>query len=334
MHVSTESTALDFTEVAAPPEARRPEGRPRFGRLDRVGAWLAACQGRPVPRLERTRVVVFAGDHGIAAKGVSARSPEATRELRDALREGGTALAALAELAGTSVRVLDVAVDSEDDAEFRVRRASGSIDVEDALSTEETEQAVRTGMWAADAEIDEGADLLVAAELGVGATTPASTLVSALTGTEPVAVIGRGSGIDDHGWMRKAVAVRDALRRARPVVTEPLRLLATVGGADIAALAGFLAQAAARRTPVLLDGVCVCAAALMAEELAPGARAWWIAAHRTTEPAHDVALEHLDLDPVLDLGIAESGGCGAVAVLPLIRMAAALTESPGEPSLA
>ncbi len=174
--------------------------------------------------------------------------------------------------------------------------------------------------------MDEGADLLVPTELGVGASTPAATLVAALTGTEPVAVVGRGSGIDDNTWMRKAAAVRDALRRARPVVTEPLELLRTAGGADLAALAGFLAQAAVRRTPVLLDDLSVCAAALLAEELAPGARSWWAAAHRTTEPAHAVALEHLDLEPLVDLGIAEGAGTGAVALLPLLANAARLAE--------
>jgi nicotinate-nucleotide--dimethylbenzimidazole phosphoribosyltransferase len=128
--------------------------------------------------------------------------------------------------------------------------------------------------------------------------------------------------------MRKAAAIRDALRRARPVITEPLALLRTVGGADLAAIAGFLAQAAVRRTPVLLDGLAVCAAALLAEELAPGARSWWMATHRTTEPAHALALEHLDLSPLVDFGIAEGAGTGAAALVPLLSMAATLRRTP------
>lgn len=238
------------------------------------------------------------------------------------LRTGGTPLGLLAERAGAGIRVVDVAVDDDEHSESRVRRGSGSVDREDALTPEETEAAVDLGKRIADAEVDEGADLLVPAELGTGASTPAATLVAALTGTEPVAVVGRGSGIDDNTWMRKAAAVRDALRRAKPVVTEPLELVGTAGGADLAALAGFLAQAAVRRTPVLLDGLSVCAAALLAEELAPGARSWWTAAHRSTEPAHVLALEHLDLEPLLDLGVAEGSGTGAVMVLPLVAMAA------------
>jgi nicotinate-nucleotide--dimethylbenzimidazole phosphoribosyltransferase len=134
-------------------------------------------------------------------------------------------------------------------------------------------------------------------------------------------VVGRGTGVDDAGWMRKAAAIRDALRRGRPVRREPVALLRTVGGADLAAMAGFLAQAAARRTPVLLDGMVVGAAALVAEELAPGARAWWLAGHRSVEPAHTLLLEHLGLEPLLDLGMRLGEGSGALAALPLVLMA-------------
>jgi nicotinate-nucleotide--dimethylbenzimidazole phosphoribosyltransferase len=134
-------------------------------------------------------------------------------------------------------------------------------------------------------------------------------------------VVGRGTGIDDAGWMRKTVAIRDALRRARPVLGDPVALLRTAGGADIAAMAGFLAQAALRRTPVILDGLVVGAAALVAEELAPGAREWWVAGHRSVEPAHDLVLAHLQLKPLLDLQMRLGEGSGAVAALPLVQMA-------------
>ena len=130
------------------------------------------------------------------------------------------------------------------------------------------------------------------------------------------------SGIDDAAWMRKTVAIRDALRRARPVTADPVALVRSVGGADLAAIAGFLAQAAVRRTPVLLDGLVIGAAALVAEKLAPGAKDWWLAGHRSDEPAHDVVLAQLT--PILDLGMRLGEGTGAVAALPLVQMAAQL----------
>ncbi|HEY0640094.1 MAG TPA: nicotinate-nucleotide--dimethylbenzimidazole phosphoribosyltransferase [Pseudonocardiaceae bacterium] len=310
--------------VARHGELVKPDGS--LGRLEELGVWVAACQGECPPRpFARPRVVVFAGDHGIAARGVSAYPPEVTAQLVSAVLTGGAAVSVLAAAVGAGLRLVDVSVDAdspEQVSRHKVRRGSGAIDVEDALTAEETVAAVDAGRAIADEEVDGGADLLIAGDLGVGNTTPAAVLVSALTGAEPVAVVGRGSGIGDPAWMRKTVAIRDALRRARPVTAEPLALLRTVAGADLAAMAGFLAQAAVRRTPVLLDGLAVCAAAMVAEELAPGARDWWLAAHRGAEPAHDTILGHLQLVPVLDLGLRLGQGAGALTALPLVQAAA------------
>jgi nicotinate-nucleotide--dimethylbenzimidazole phosphoribosyltransferase len=326
---------VDLPSVTAPDvDARRaavarhaeldvPDGA--LGRLAELGVWLAAAQGACPPRpLARPRVVVIAGDHGIAAAGVSAHAPGDTAHQVAAVREHAAPVAVLAAVAGVSVRVVDVALDSDDPERHRVRRGSGRIDREDALTADEAEKAFAVGRALADEEVDAGADLLVPASLGVGATTPAATLVAALTSTEPVAVIGRGSGIDDAGWMRKAAAVRDALRRARPHVRDPLALLRVAGGADLAALTGFCLQAALRRTPVLLDGLVVGAAALLADELAKGAREWWLYAQRSPDPAMALVEEHLDLSPVLDLGVRLGDGTGAVAAVPLLQMAARL----------
>jgi nicotinate-nucleotide--dimethylbenzimidazole phosphoribosyltransferase len=302
-----------------------------LGRLEQIGIWLAACQGACPPRpLGRPRVVVFAGDHGIARQGVSAYPPEVTGQMVANFLAGGAAVNVLASAAGATVRVADLAVDSAEEAQagtpaqvtrHKVRRSSGRIDVEDALTGDQVHAALAAGQTIADEEVDGGADLLIAGDMGIGNTTPASVLVAALTGAEPVAVVGRGTGVDDAGWMRKTAAVRDALRRARPVRHDPVALLRTVAGADLTAIAAFLAQAAARRTPVLLDGLVVGAAALVAERLAPGASAWWLAGHRSVEPAHTLLLDHLGLDPLLDLGMRLGEGSGALAALPLVTMA-------------
>jgi len=169
--------------------------------------------------------------------------------------------------------------------------------------------------------VDAGADLLIAGDMGIGNTTPSAVVISAITGVEPIAVIGRGTGIDDDGWMRKAAVVRDARRRAMAVLSQPGALLWTVGGADLAAMVGFLAQAALRRTPVILDGVVISAAALIADDLAPGARRWWVAGHRSVEPAHDLALTRLGLAPLIDLQMRLGEGSGAVMALPLVHAA-------------
>lgn len=299
-----------------------------LGRLEDLSVWVAACQGVCPPRqFSRARVVVFAGDHGVTAAGVSAFPSEVTAQMVANFDAGGAAINVLADLAGAGVRVADIAVDADPAGTavgaHKVRRGSGNIAVEDALSAEEALAAVQAGRSIADEEVDGGADLLIAGDMGIGNTTPATTLIAALTGSEPVAVIGRGTGIDDLGWARKATAIRDALYRARTVVADPLALLRVCGGADLAAMAGFLAQAAVRRTPVLLDGVVVTAAALVAEELAPGARAWWRAGHRSTEPAHTLALQRLDLEPIVDLGMHLGEGSGAAVALPVLRAAVA-----------
>ncbi len=299
-----------------------------LGRLEELGVWASACQGACPPHpFVRPQVVVFAGDHGVAAHGVSAYPSDVTRQMVGNFLAGGAAVTVLAAAAGAAVRVVDLAVDCDPTAatalvsRHKVRRGSGAIHLQDALTDAEVGQALSAGVTIADEEIDRGADLLVAGDMGIGNTTPAAVLVAALTGTEPVAVVGRGTGIDDAGWMRKTAAIRDALRRARPVVGDPVALVRTVGGADIAAMATFLAQAALRRTPVILDGVVVGAAAMLAEELAPGARRWWVAGHRSVEPAHTLALDHLELAPILELEMRLGEGSGAVAALPLVQMA-------------
>ncbi len=298
-----------------------------LGRLEELGNWVAACQGVcPPKQFERARVVVFAGDHGVARHGVSAYPSEVTAQMVANFLAGGAAVNALAAVANATVRVADISVDADTDpvvTKHKVRRSSGAIDREDALTEDEVRAALAAGKAIADEEIDAGADLLIAGDMGIGNTTPATVLIATLTDTEPVAAVGRGTGVDDAGWSRKVAAIRDAMRRARPVVKDPVELLRVAAGADFAAIAAFLAQAAARRTPVLLDGVVVTAAALVAEDLAAGSAAWWLAGHRSTEPAHQLALQRLRLEPLLDFGMRLGEGSGALTALPLLRAAVA-----------
>jgi nicotinate-nucleotide--dimethylbenzimidazole phosphoribosyltransferase len=300
-----------------------------LGRLEELSVWVAGCQGVcPPQQFTRPRVVVFAGDHGVASAGVSAYPAEVTAQMVANIVAGGAAINALAEAAGAGVRVADMAVDVETPVSpavgaVKVRRGSGNIAVEDAMTQEETEAALAAGRRIADEEVDSGADLLIAGDMGIGNTTAATALIGVLTRTEPVAAVGRGTGIDDAGWIRKTAAVRDAMYRARRAAADPVALLAICGGADLAAMAGFCAQAAVRRTPLLLDGLVVTAAALVADRLAPGARQWWQAGHRSTEPGHTLALGHLELTPIVDLGMRLGEGTGAAVALPVLRAAVA-----------
>jgi nicotinate-nucleotide--dimethylbenzimidazole phosphoribosyltransferase len=329
-----EITAPD-PEVAVAARARqdrltKPPGS--LGRLEDLSVWVASCQGVCPPRqFQRPRVVVFAGDHGVTSAGVSAYPAEVTAQMVANFDAGGAAINVLAEAAGASVRVVDIAVDAEPLSPaigaHKVRRGSGNIAAEDAISAEEAAAAIEAGRRIADEEVDSGADLLIAGDMGIGNTTAATTLIAALTNSEPVAVVGRGTGIDDSGWARKTAAIRDALYRARGLTTDPVGLLRVCGGADFAAMAGFCAQAAVRRTPVLLDGMVVTAAALVADRLAPGARRWWQAGHRSTEPAHKFALQQLELEPIIDMRMRLGEGTGAAVALPVVRAAVAALAS-------
>ena len=310
--------------LAVPPGA--------LGRLDELGEWLAAAQHQvPVRPVAQPRVLLFAGDHGVAKLGVSARPAGTAKDLVRAVLDGASPAAVLARGAGVPVRVVDMAVDCEVDelpaevSRHRVRRGSGRIDIEDALTAEEAEAAFRAGMAIADEEADAGTDVVVLGDLSVGGTTAASTLIAALCGTDASVVTGRGGApIDDLAWMRKCAAIRDALRRARPVLGDQLELLATVGGADLTAMTGFLLQSAVRHTPVILDGVVGAACALVAQRVAFRAPDWWVAGQTSGEPAQGKALDRIALNPLLDHGVTAGEGTGALLALPLVRAAAAL----------
>ncbi|GGR02132.1 nicotinate-nucleotide--dimethylbenzimidazole phosphoribosyltransferase [Streptomyces netropsis] len=316
-------------------EERRERIGPRpgsLGRLDELGEWLAAAQGAvPVKPVERAKLLVFAGDHGIAGLGVSGGPAGGAVELVRAALDGGSSAAILARRLGAGLRVIDMSLDCdpaelpEDVTRHRVRRGSGRIDIEDALTAEEAEAAFRAGMAVADEEADSGTDLVVLGDLSVGGTTAAGTLIAALCGTDASVVTGRGgAGIDDLAWMRKCAAIRDALRRARPVLGDQLELLAACGGADLAAITGFLLQSAVRRTPVILDGVVSAACALVAQRVAFRAPDWWLAGQASGDPAQAKALDRMALNPLLDHGVTVGEGTGALLALPLVQAAAAL----------
>lgn len=302
-----------------------------LGRLGDLAVWLSAAQGEVPPRpLDDVRLVIFAGDHGVARHGVSAYPPEITGAMVRTFVIGKAGVSALAAAHGVHVRVLDLGVDDDlqgvpDDVRaHKVRRSSGAIHLEDALSADEVAQALAAGRTVADEEIDAGAQLLLSGDMGIGNTTPAAALVAAALGLPATEVTGRGTGVDDATWSHKVAIVQQALDRAGDRTEDPVETLQALGSADLAATAGYLARAAERGVPVLLDGLMSVACALTAERLAPGAAAWFAAGHRSTEPAQSLALAKLGLEPVLDLGLRLGEGSGAVAAVPVLRSAVAV----------
>ncbi|HEX3931098.1 MAG TPA: nicotinate-nucleotide--dimethylbenzimidazole phosphoribosyltransferase [Nocardioides sp.] len=313
--------------LATPPGA--------LGRLGELGVWLSACQGEVPPRaLDRVRLVIFAGDHGVAAHGVSAFPPAITGAMVRTFVAQKAGVTALARAQGVHVRVLDLGVD-EDFADldetaraaltaYKVRRGSGAIHLQDALTEQETVQALAAGAAVARDEIAAGADLLLSGDMGIGNTTPAAALVAAALGLPASEVTGRGTGVDDAVLLHKVAVVDAALERARDRLDDPVATLTALSSADLAAATGYLLGAARSGVPVLLDGLMSVACALTADRIEPGAAAWFAAGHRSTEPAQSLALAKLGLEPLLDLGLRLGEGSGAVAAVPVVRSAAAL----------
>ena len=327
--------------VAAPSAEVRAEAAERLaglatpagalGRLGDLAVWVSATQGAVPPEpVDRVRAVIFAGDHGVADHGVSAYPKAVTPAMVHTFLAGRAGVSVLAAQHGVPVRVLDIGVDDDlagvDPAvqAYKVRRGTGAIHLEDAMTPAETQTALDAGAAIAAEEIAAGAQLLISGDMGIGNTTPAAALIAASLGMPAAEVTGRGTGIDEAALTHKIDVVQAALDRAGDRVDDPIDTLTALGSADLAAAAGFMAAAARAGVPVLLDGVISVASALMAERLAPGAAAWFAAGHRSTEPAQTLALDKLGLVPVLDLGMRLGEGSGAVAAVPIVRSAALL----------
>ena len=328
-------TAIAPPDATAAAAARlRSDGQAKplgaLGRLEDLGVWLAGCQGVSPPRpLADVRVVVFAGDHGVTASGVSAYPAAITPAMVRAIAAGVAGVSVLAAANQVSVSLYDLAVDAEftdldpEISRFKLRRGSGSIDREDALTAAEVTAALAAGDRIAAEQIADGAQLLIAGDLGIGNTTVAAALIAASYGLPAAAVTGRGTGVDDATLAHKTAVIDAALARAGARAADPMERLAALGSADLAAGVGFLLGAARRGTPVLLDGLIALAEAVVAASIDPGVVAWLAAGHRSTEPGQSVALTRLGLEPLLDLGLRLGEGTGAVAAVPLLRSAVA-----------
>ena len=305
-------------------QARLTKPAGSLGALEDLSVRLAGLAGScPPPMPEPATVAVFAGDHGVHRQGVTPWPQEVTAQMVANFVAGGAVVNALARTAGADLMVVDVGVATPlhggpNLLDANVRRGTRDLAVEPALTRDEARAAVEVGIGVADALVEAGAACLLTGDMGIANTTPAATLIAAFTGTDPAEVTGRGTGIDDATYARKIAVVTAALHRHAPDPADPLGVLAAVGGLEHAALAGFVLGAAARRVPVVLDGVIAASAALAAAAFAPDAVAAMVAGHRSVEPGATVALAHLGLAPLLDLGMRLGEGSGAVLALPVV----------------
>ena len=303
-----------------------------LGRLEVLGVQLAGLAGRcPPPAPRRPVVAVFAGDHGVVAQGVTPWPQDVTAQMIANFVAGGAAINVLARAVGATVHVIDVGVAAplehlEGVHHCKVRAGTADLARGPAMENAEAIAALDTGVAIAMELVAAGHDLLVTGDMGIGNTTPTAALIAALTGHPAASVTGRGTGIDDEMLHRKFDVVAAAAARTVSYL-DPRSVLSEIGGLEIAAIAGYIVAGAAERVPVLIDGVIACAALLVAEALAPGVRELVVAGHRSSEPGATVALEHLGLEPLLDLDLRLGEGTGACLAIPIVRSAAAvLTE--------
>ena len=299
-----------------------------LGLLERIGVQLAAIAGScPPPVPERGVVGVFAGDHGVCAQGVTPWPQEVTVSMLLNMAAGGAAVNVLSRQAGASLVLTDVGVASDYPATDGVRdrnvaRGTRDMSVGPAMSRDEALRALTVGIETADEAVAAGADILLTGEMGIGNTTASSALISVFTGVGVATVTGRGTGIDDDVLARKVDVIEAAIALNTPDASDPVQVLAAVGGLEQAALAGFILGAARNRVPIILDGVIACAAACLAVALAPEAAGYLIAGHAGAEPGITEALRHLGLDPLVDLGLRLGEGSGAVLALPMVQASA------------
>ena len=287
--------------IARNAQLTKPAGS--LGRLEEIGIWYAAWRGEGRPRIEKPQVAIFAGNHGVTARGVSAFPVEVTVQMVANFQQGGAAINQLARNAGASMSVHALDLD----------RPTGDFTETVAMSDEDCVRALKTG-WDA---VNPQADLLVVGEMGIGNTTSAAAMANALFGGTAADWVGRGTGVDDAGLKIKeeVCAAGVALHGDKA----PLAILASLGGREVAAMAGAIARARVLRIPVILDGFICCAAAACLEKAVPGALDHCIAGHQSAEAAHRAVLKAIGKEPLVSLGLRLGEGSGAGLVIPLVK---------------
>jgi nicotinate-nucleotide--dimethylbenzimidazole phosphoribosyltransferase len=302
--------------------------RGALGRLEPLAAQLCAIQGTLDVRIVQPVGIVFAADHGVADRGVSAYPREVTAQMVANFLHGGAAISVLARLQGIELWIVDAGVDGDCSAhprliEAKIRRGTRNFIDEPAMTREECAAALQWGREAVERVMPGDSNALVLGEMGIGNTAASALLMHGLTGRELTDCVGRGTGLDDAGLQRKRQLLAQALER-RTAPRDALDLLAEFGGYEIAMLAGAVLAGAARRAVILVDGFTATVAAALAATWDPAVLEYCVFGHCSSEHAHRALLEHLRVQPLLDLGMRLGEGSGAALALSIVRAAVAL----------
>lgn len=304
-----------------------------LGVLESLAITLCGQQATATPAVDRVAITVFAADHGVCAEGISAFPQAVTGQMMVNFAQGGAAINVLAKELNATLEVVNLGT-VEPLAELpgvldsTIAAGTANMAVTAAMSTEQTALALQAGDQAAQRAQENGAQLFIGGDMGIGNTTTAAALACALLGTSAVELAGPGTGLDSAGVSHKAQVITRALQRHREQcgdkASEPLTILASLGGFEVAALAGAFLGCAQRRIPVLVDGFIVSVAALIAVRQQPDVRAWLHFSHHSAEPGHTSVLHALEAVPLLNLGMCLGEGSGAAVAVPLLRAACVL----------
>ncbi|MCP3954454.1 MAG: nicotinate-nucleotide--dimethylbenzimidazole phosphoribosyltransferase [Desulfobacterales bacterium] len=318
-------------------EALRPQSQTKIdsktkplgalGKLEDLAVQMSLIQNSLNPEINRKALFVFAGDHGIAAEGVSAFPAEVTGQMVQNFLAGGAAINVICRHHGIDIKVVDMGVnaDFEDHPillQKKVRKGTRNFAVENAMSGEEAAQALENGAAVfQEAHRSQPIDIVGLGEMGIANTTSATAIICAVTGISPFKATGRGTGVDDKGLAHKAKVIQKALDFHNPDPGDGYDLLQRVGGFEIAGIAGAALAATAQGTAVVLDGVISTAAGLIAYLINPDIRGYLIAGHRSVEVSQMAALEHMQLEPVIDFGMRLGEGTGAAMTIDVVDAA-------------
>jgi nicotinate-nucleotide--dimethylbenzimidazole phosphoribosyltransferase len=287
-----------------------------LGRLEELSVQLAGIQGKASPQIEKKAMITMAGDHGVLAENIGNWPQEVTAQMVENFLNGGAGINVLARQVGARIVFVDmgVASDLKPHPQLIVRKigyGTANMCRGPAMTGEQAVKALEAGIEIVETEADKGLDIVGTGDMGIGNTTASAAICAVITGKPAGEVTGRGTGLSDEQLAHKIGVIERALAVNKPDASEPLDVLAKVGGFEIGGLAGVILGAAARRVPVVIDGFISGAAALIAASLAPQVKDYLIAGHVSAESGHPAMLEHLGLKPLLDLGLRLGEGTGA-----------------------